>query len=130
MVRGPPGLAHTRQPGIARRGHCRLPPAAALLKLLLSLALGTRRSMPLRATAASPPHFVRVPRPLARAWRARAVQTGAGRRAPSSSGGRGKGQRGEGGCQGRQAPVVESPVLRTGLIDYFLLKDPAGGGAT
>lgn len=54
MVRGPPGLAHTRQPGIARRGRCRPPPAAALLKLLLSLALGTRRSMPLRATAVSP----------------------------------------------------------------------------
>lgn len=92
---GPLGSAHTRRPRIARRGLCRPPPAAALRELLPSLALGTRRSLPLPAPAvlhAAPPHLAGLPRPLALAWGAGAVQAGAGRRAPSSSGGRGQGQ--------------------------------------
>ena len=40
------------------------------------------------------------------------------------------GATGGGGVRDAEAPAVESPVLRTGLIDYFLLKDPTGGGAT
>jgi hypothetical protein len=43
VARGPPGSAHTRRPGIVRRGRCRLPPAAAFRKLLRSLMLPTRR---------------------------------------------------------------------------------------
>lgn len=90
MVRGPPGLAHTRRPGIARSGLCRPPPVAALRKLQLSLALGTRRSLPLPAPAASPRRAPSLRPPSS------APGPGAGRRAPSSSGGRGQGQRGEG----------------------------------
>lgn len=107
MVRGPPGLAHTRQPGIALRGRCRLPPAAALLELLLSLALGTRRSMPLRATAASPRRAPSLRPPSSASGpgvESKALQTGAGRRAPTSSGGRGQGQRGEGGVRDAEPP--------------------------
>lgn len=135
MVRGPPGLAHTRQPGIALRGRCRLSLAAALLELLLSLALGIRRSLPLWATAASPRRAPSLRPPSSASGpgvESKAVQTGAGRRTPDADQlGRARaGATGGGGCQGRRAPVVESPVLRTGLIDYFLLKDPAGGGAT
>ena len=107
MVRGPPGLAHSRRPGIARLGLCRPPRVSALRKLQLSLALGTRRSLlppaaapdPARARQllhAAPPHFACLPLPPARAWGAGAVPAGAGRGAPSSSGGRGQGQPGEG----------------------------------
>ena len=133
MVRGPPGLAHTRRPGIARSGLCRPPPVAALRKLRLSLALGARRSLPLPAPAASPR---RAP-----SLRPPSSASGPGVGSRSSAGGRGTpgaeqlgrvraGATGGGGVRAAEAPVVESRVLRTGLIDYFLLKDPAGGGAT
>lgn len=107
MVPGPLGLAHTWQPGIARRGRCRPPPAAALRKLQLSLALGTRGLLPLPAPAASPRRapLLRPPSSASgRTWGAGAVQAGAGLRAPSSSGGPGQGQQGEGECQGRRSP--------------------------
>lgn len=102
MVRGPPGLAHTRQPGIALRGRCRLPPAAALLELLLSLALGTRRSMPLRATAASPRRAPSLRPPSSASGpgvESKALQTGAGagRRPAREGAGRGNGGRGVSG---------------------------------
>lgn len=50
----------------------------------------------------------------------------AGRRGAQE--GAGRGNRGR-GCQGRRSPHSRKSRFETGLIDYFLLKDPTGGGA-
>lgn len=134
MVRGPPGLAHSRRRSIAWRGRCGPPPAGVLRKLLLSLALGTRRSLLLPAPAASSRRAPLLRPPSSASGPGVGSRSGTGGWArdaghQAAREGAGRGNEG-GGVRDAEAPVVESPVLRTGLIDYFLLKDPVGGGAT